>query len=214
MVDSVYTANPINMNFKERLLATFQKHNIDAKSVGIALAEEVKLEVEGKLMDGTSIFTSADTFAVGSDVYTKDDAGNSVPAMAGEYVMEDGSTLVVGEDGMVAEIKQQEMETETEMSSEDFFSAIDKLSERISALEADKAALSTELSNEKARVAELSKDLNSTKTELSAMRRTPAAPSVKEKQVALAKTAPVQEKSFSQMTLGERIMSNIQKIKK
>jgi hypothetical protein len=202
------------MNFKERLLATFQKHNIDAKSVGIALAEEVKLEVEGKLMDGTSVFTSAETFAVGSDVYTKDEAGNNVPAMAGEYVMEDGTTIVVGEDGMVAEIKQQEMETETEMSSEDFFSAIDKLSERISALEADKAALSTELSNEKARVAELSNDLNSTKTELSAMRRTPAAPSVKEKQVALAKTAPVQEKSFSQMTLSERIMSNIQKIKK
>jgi len=202
------------MNFQERLLATFQKHNIDAKSVGIALAEEVKLEVEGKLMDGTSVFTSAETFAVGSDVYTKDEAGNNVPAMAGEYVMEDGTTIVVGEDGMVAEIKQQEMETETEMSSEDFFSAIDKLSERISALEADKAALSTELSNEKARVAELSNDLNSTKTELSAMRRTPAAPSVKEKQVALAKTAPVQEKSFSQMTLSERIMSNIQKIKK
>jgi hypothetical protein len=200
------------MNFKERLLATFQKHNIDAKSVGIALAEEVKLEVEGKLMDGTSVFTSAETFAVGSDVYTKDEAGNNVPAMAGEYVMEDGTTIAVGEDGMVAEIKEKEMETE--MSSEDFFSAIDKLSERISALEADKAALSTELSNEKARVAELSKDLNSTKTELSAMRRTPAAPSVKEKQVALAKTAPVQEKSFSQMTLSERIMSNIQKIKK
>jgi len=200
------------MNFKERLLATFQKHNIDAKSVGIALAEEVKLEVEGKLMDGTSVFTSAETFAVGSDVYTKDEAGNNVPAMAGEYVMEDGTTIVVGEDGMVAEIKEQEVETE--MSSEDFFSAIDKLSERISALEADKAALSTELSNEKARVTELSKDLNSTKTELSAMRRTPAAPSVKEKQVALAKTAPVQEKSFSQMTLSERIMSNIQKIKK
>jgi hypothetical protein len=200
------------MNFKERLLATFQKHNIDAKSVGIALAEEVKLEVEGKLMDGTSVFTSAETFAVGSDVYTKDEAGNNVPAMAGEYVMEDGTTIVVGEDGMVAEIKEKEMETE--MSSEDFFSAIDKLSERISALEADKAALSTELSNEKARVAELSKDLNSTKTELSAMRRTPAASSVKEKQVALAKTAPVQEKSFSQMTLSERIMSNIQKIKK
>jgi hypothetical protein len=200
------------MNFKERLLATFQKHNIDAKSVGIALAEEVKLEVEGKLMDGTSVFTSADTFAVGSDVYTKDEAGNNVPAMAGEYVMEDGTTIVVGEDGMVAEIKEQEVETE--MSSEDFFSAIDKLSERISALEADKAALSTELSNEKARVAELSKDLNSTKTELSAMRRTPAASSVKEKQIALAKSTSVQEKSFSQMTLSERIMSNIQKIKK
>jgi len=132
--------------------------------------------------------------------------------MAGEYVMEDGTTIVVGEDGMVAEIKEQEVETE--MSSEDFFSAIDKLSERISALEADKAALSTELSNEKARVAELSKDLNSTKTELSAMRRTPAASSVKEKQIALAKSTSVQEKSFSQMTLSERIMSNIQKIKK
>ena len=200
------------MNFKERLLATFQKHNIDAKSVGIALAEEVKLEVEGKLMDGTSVFTSAETFAVGSDVYTKDEAGNNVPAMAGEYVMEDGTTIVVGEDGMVAEIKTASMEAE--MSSEDFFAAIDKLSERISSLEADKAALSAELSSEKARVAELSKDLNTTKTELSAMRRTPATTSVKDKQVALAKTAPVQEKSFSQMTLSERIMSNIQKIKK
>lgn len=200
------------MNFKERLLATFQKHNIDAKSVGIALAEEVKLEIEGKLMDGTSVFTSAETFAVGSDVYTKDEQGNNVPAVAGEYVMEDGTTIVVGEDGMVAEIKEKEMEAE--MSSEDFFAAIDKLSERIAALEGVNTQLSQELSNEKARVAELSKDLNTTKTELSAIRRTPAASSVKEKSVSLAKSAPVQEKSFAQMTLRERIMSNIKNIQR
>jgi septal ring factor EnvC (AmiA/AmiB activator) len=158
------------------------------------------------------VFTSAETFAVGSDVYTKDEQGTNVPAVAGEYVMEDGTTIVVGEDGMVAEIKEKEMEAE--MSSEDFFSAIDKLSERISALESEKAQLSQELSSEKARVAELSKDLNATKTELSAIRRTPAATSVKEKSVTLAKTAPVQEKSFSQMTLRERIMSNIKNIQR
>lgn len=206
---SVYSANRKSMNFKERLLATFQKHNIDAKSVGIALAEEVKLEVEGKLMDGTSVFTSAESFAVGSDVYTKDEQGNNVPAVAGEYVMEDGTTIVVGEDGMVAEIGQKEMEAE--MSSEDFFAAIDKLSERISALEGVNAELSQELSTEKARVAELSKDLTTTKTELSSIRKTPAATSVKDKQVSLAKNAPVQEKSFAQMTLRERIQSNLQK---
>ena len=74
--------------------------------------------------------------------------------------------------------------------------------------------LRSELSNEKARVAELSKDLNTTKTELSAIRRTPAASSVKEKSVSLAKTAPVQEKSFAQMTLRERIMSNIKNIQR
>ena len=191
------------MNFKERLLATFQKHNIDAKSVGIALAEEVKLEIEGKLMDGTSVFTSAETFAVGSDVYTKDEQGNNVPAVAGEYVMEDGTTIVVGEDGMVAEIKEKEMEAE--MSSEDFFAAIDKLSERIAALEGVNTQLSQELSNEKARVAELSKDLNTTKTELSAIRRTPAASSVKEKSVSLAKSAPVQEIYNNQITLNKTI---------
>ena len=131
----------------------------------------MQFAVEGTLSDGTKIYSTASEWVAGVDIYTQDAEGNPVPVPAGEYILEDGVTMVtVGEDGMVAMIG--EIEVETEMSSEDLVSVISTLSEqianqntRISALEGEKT--------------ELAAALAASKTELASVKKAPAVPSVK-----------------------------------
>jgi len=137
-------------NIKEQIKSVFNKYGIDPSTVGIkfeeetateAAATEVKFAVEGTLSDGTKIYSTADEWVVGVDIYTQDAEGNPVPVPAGEYLLEDGVTkVVVGEDGLIAEIEREEQSTE--MSSEDLVAVIGSLSERIAVLEAEKTELS------------------------------------------------------------------------
>lgn len=164
-------------NIKEQIKNVFSKYGIDPSTVGIkfeeeaiveataeAPATELKFAVEGTLSDGTKIYSTASEWVAGVDIYTQDAEGNPVPVPAGEYMLEDGITMVtVGEDGMVAMIG--EMEVETEMSSEDLVAVIGSLSERISALETEKT--------------ELAAALAASKTELASVKKAPAVPSVK-----------------------------------
>jgi len=100
-----------------------------------------------------------------------DAEGNPVPVAAGEYLLEDGVTkVVVGEDGMVAEIEREEQSTE--MSSEDLVAVIGSLSERIAVLESEKTELSAAIESAK-------KDADAVKAELASVKKAPAVPSVK-----------------------------------
>jgi hypothetical protein len=168
-------------NIKEQIKSVFNKYGIDPSSVGIkfeeetaaaeAPATEVKFAVEGTLADGTKIYSTADEWVVGVDIYTQDAEGNPVPVPAGEYMLEDGVTqVVVGEDGMVAEISREEQETE--MSSEDLVAVIGQLSERIAALETEKTELAAAIETAKNETA-------SVKAELASVKKAPAVPSVK-----------------------------------
>jgi len=165
-------------NIKEQIKATFEKFGIDPSAHGIkfeeaaAPAEEVKFSVEGALQDGTAIYSTSDAWAVGSDIFTKDEAGNPVPVAAGEYILADGmTTIVVDESGKVSEIGAVES-GQQEMSSEDLVAVIGSLSERIAALESEKTALSAEVANAK-------NEVESVKAELSSVKKAPAAPSIK-----------------------------------
>lgn len=198
-------------NLKESLKSIFSKFGIDPSVHGIKL-EEVQLETEGKLKDGTPIYTSAESFAVGADVYTKDDQGNKVPAAAGRYELESGEYIDVNELSQVAEMGVPEMEAE--MSSDDLLSAINKLSERVSTLEGEKSALETELEAVKNQAAKATENLGAVKAELAAVKKQPATVSVKEKNpTRVIMGEQKTEKPFSQMTLRERIIKNIEKIK-
>jgi hypothetical protein len=168
-------------NIKEQIKSVFNKYGIDPSSVGIkfeeetaaaeAPATEVKFAVEGTLADGTKIYSTANEWVVGVDIYTQDAEGNPVPVPAGEYLLEDGVTTVyVGEDGMVAQIEREEQSTE--MSSEDLVAVIGQLSERIAALEVEKTELAAAVENAK-------KDAEALKTELASVKKAPAVPSVK-----------------------------------
>jgi len=199
-------------NLKESLKSIFSKFGIDPSVHGIKL-EEVQLEVEGKLKDGTPIFTSAESFSIGVEVYTKDEEGNKVPAAAGRYELESGEFIDVNEASQIAEMGLPEMEEE--MSSDDLLSAINKLSERVSVLETEKTALETELATVKGEAAQAVENLGAVKAELAAVKKQPAIASVKEKaNTRVNLNAEKKEKPFSQMTLGERIKKNLENIKK
>ena len=197
-------------SYKQKIKDIFQKFNVNPKSLGIKLEDEIKLEAEAKLMDGSMIYSSASEWAVGVDIYTKDEEGNPIPVPAGEYQLEDGTMVIVGDDGLVVEMKK--MEEEEEMSTEDIFALVSSLTERVSALESDKQSLMEELAAEKDRRSKTANEVNSLKTELSSLKKSPATNSIKEKKsIALSQSnAAAPSKSFEQMTLKERILSNLE----
>ena len=166
-------------DIKNQIKAVFQKYNIEPSALGIkfedesteAPATELQFMVEGTLSDGTRIYSTASEWVAGVDIYTRDAEGNPVPVPAGTYVLEDNvTTVVVGEDGMVAEITT--VEVETEMSSEDLVAVIGQLSERIAALEVEKTELAAAVESAK-------KDTDAVKAELASVKKAPAVPSVK-----------------------------------
>mgnify|MGYP001070935804 FL=1 len=79
------------------------------------LNEEVKLE-QMKLDNGTVI--EADSFDSGVEVFivTEDE---KVALPIGEYTLEDGKLLVVTEEGIISEIKEEEAEEEVEETEEE-----------------------------------------------------------------------------------------------
>lgn len=189
----------------------FHQFSIDPKQ--IFLEEEVKLEIEGRLADGTVIYTSAAEWSMGVDVYTKDENGVAVPLMAGEYVLEDGRTVVIGEDTKIAEIR--EVEVEEEMSTSDLIKTIESLSSRVAALEGQNQELLSKLSKSEADNVTKSTELSAVKTELSEIKSSAAAPSVKEKSIEINlgrnKKQPIAtEKPFHKMSMKERIEYNLQ----
>lgn len=75
-----------------------------------------RVELEDKKLDNGTVI-SADEFAEGQPVFivTEDER---IPMPVGEYVMEDGSMLVVEEEGVIAAIKAEEVEEEVEQEEE------------------------------------------------------------------------------------------------
>ena len=76
------------------------------------LNEEVKLE-QMKLDNGTII--EADSFEGGKEVFiVTEDSDEKVALPIGEYALEDGTILVIEEEGIISEIKSEESEEEVE----------------------------------------------------------------------------------------------------
>jgi len=199
------------MKLKDQLVGIFQKFGIDPNAHGVKFETEVKLEAEARLADGNMIYTSADVFGVGSDCYMKDSDGNVFPVGAGEYPLEDGKILIVGEDGKIAEVK--EMEVESEMSSEDIIATINSLSQKISELQSSLDAKNAELNAVSEELAKAKNDATVSATELAALKKAPATASVKDRKTTLSATAQP-TKSWDKMTYQERVLAEIQKIQK
>jgi len=76
------------------------------KKVMTLLSMDVKL-AEMKLENGTTLVS--DSFEAGSEVFIQSaEDGTNVPVPVGEYKLEDGSTLVVEEEGIIGGIKTEE----------------------------------------------------------------------------------------------------------
>lgn len=199
--------------FKEQLKAIFQKFNTDPSAHGLKFEEEMKFEAEAKLADGTSIYTTGSSFEVGADCYTMGEDGEPVVCAAGTYEMEDGTMIVVGDDGKIAEVMEMKKDEEEEMSKEDMLSVIENLSQRISVLETERAEATTKLASESEKALKFSSQVSKLQTELNTLKKQPATSSVKEKNIVqnFGSQTKSQEKTFSQMTLKERILANMPK---
>jgi len=130
------------------------------------LGMEVKLE-QMKLMDGVTVL-EADMFEAGNEVFVVTEDEQKIPVPIGEYEMEDGRMLIVVEEGVISEVKEnveeevevekpieeeakkeQEMETEKtapkktieSVVKETFFSEIEKLKEENDLLKAELSKL-------------------------------------------------------------------------
>ena len=78
----------------------------------VALNIEVKLE-QMKLNDGVTVI-EADSFEANNEVFIITEDEQRIPLPVGEYVVENGMLLVVTQEGVIAEIKEQEAPAEEE----------------------------------------------------------------------------------------------------
>ena len=89
------------MNMIQDILNKFtpmlSKHGIklSVEETAAPEATPVAMAVEGALADGTMIYSSADAFAEGVDVFVMDADGNPTPLADGEYTLDNGMTIVV-----------------------------------------------------------------------------------------------------------------------
>lgn len=113
---------------KEKLKSIFLKMEADQ-------VQDIKLS-EVKLKDGTTLTIEGEAPVVGASVQVVSDGGN-IPAVDGEYELEDGSKITIAS-GKISEVKpaeQKKEEAPVQMSSDDFNIAIKTLTDRIDALE-------------------------------------------------------------------------------
>ncbi len=139
----------------------------------ISLMSKLKEKIKALLMQYAAVSTdkgnliyNTDMLEVGSEVFVEDENGENVPAADGEYMLEDGRTVVVAE-GKVTEIKEKEeapAEPETKPAEEQMVDetpmepetpAEPAENEKVTALEARVAALESQLADVIAKLAEI-----------------------------------------------------------
>ena len=83
--------------------------------------EEISLEFQAKLIDGTIIVSSADELAVGVDIAILAEDGTTMKLPIGSYEIDDENNtgFSVEEEGVVAEIYEAETEEEEEVAPEE-----------------------------------------------------------------------------------------------
>ena len=117
--------------------------------------------------DKGNLIYNTETLEVGAEVFVEDENGENVPAADGEYVLEDGRTVVVAE-GKVTEIKEKEeapAEPETKPAEEQMVDETTETpaepemtpaeNEKVTALEERVATLEAQLADVIAKLAEI-----------------------------------------------------------
>ncbi len=112
------------LELKSLVMKYFQ---LEDKQPETPLSEQTQRFTEGKLQDGTIISNDVDApFEVGQTLYVITEDGQKVTAPTGEHVLEDGSVVVINEEGHITGIKEPDATgegsleaSEVEMSSND-----------------------------------------------------------------------------------------------
>jgi chromosome segregation ATPase len=209
-------------------------------ALGLDKQEEVSLEFQAKLEDGTIIVSTADSLEAGVDVSVLTEDGTTMLLPVGEYKTEDGQGFSVEEEGVVAEIYETEEEvveeeateeTEKEEMNEETEETTEEV-EETEAVEFDSVAfmdevksivtdlignVNTEIENLKTELAELksaNEELSSEKEKLSAqvveLSNEPAASPVDINKFS-ALGKELSSKDIAKMSKRERILYNITK---
>ena len=90
-------------------------------NVNLTVSEEKRTEMaEATLENGTVIYTDAEQFAEGVEAYIINDEGENIPLPPGDYTLQDGSVIVVGDGGVVTSVGEatEEVVEEVEASEE------------------------------------------------------------------------------------------------
>ena len=98
------------------------------KKICVALNIEVKLE-QMKLNDGVTII-EADSFEADNEIFVVTEDDQRIPLPVGEYVVENGMLLIVTQEGVIAEIKEQEAPEEVEAPEEEMKKDEEKMIEK------------------------------------------------------------------------------------
>jgi hypothetical protein len=98
------------------------------KKICVALNIEVKLE-QMKLNDGVTVI-EADSFEANNEVFVVTEDDQRIPLPVGEYVVENGMLLIVTQEGVIAEIKEQEAPEQVEAPEEEMKKDEEKMIEK------------------------------------------------------------------------------------
>ena len=177
---------------QEKLSAHGIKLSVDesAEVTKEETAEALKFMVETALEDGTIVFTPAESWDLGVEIYTKDADGNPVAVADGDYIVADGTVLSVLE-GKVSAItpkKEDEVEVEVTVEAEQaeqaevltkqyVDDALTAITEQITELKAEFQKI---LSSKEIEMSEVAKELDTVKAAYSALSNQAAAVSVKQ----------------------------------
>ena len=206
-------------------------------ALGLDKQEEVSLEFQAKLEDGTIIVSTAESLEAGVDVSVLTEDGTTMLLPVGEYKTEDGQGFSVEVEGVVAELYEKEEEVVEEEATEEtekeeMNEEITEEVEETETVEFDSVAfmdevksvvvdlmsnVNTEIENLKSELAELkstNEELSSEKEKLSAqvveLSNEPAANPVDiNKFSALGKE--LTKSDIAKMSKRERILYNITK---
>jgi len=109
------------MTLKENINAIFQKYNTKLSATELeeeAPATEEVVLAEAELADGTKIYSDAEAWEAGVNVFILNDEEEKIPVPTGEYELSDGRVVVVT-DGLLDSITEAEAEVvEEEMKKE------------------------------------------------------------------------------------------------
>lgn len=142
-VDGMVQLKKINSKTDIKMSTTISETLQGWKDKMIAFATPKKEEIvevkmgEVKMEGGEVIFEyEGEDFVVGGNVFAIDpqDASNKIPVPVGSYPLEDGRTLVVAEEGIVAEITPvggEEVTEETEEVATDMATATDSATKTV-----------------------------------------------------------------------------------
>ena len=97
------------MDLKKQILSAL---GLDKKE------EELNLEFQAKLIDGTIVVSKADELAEGVEVMILAEDGSTMPVPVGTYETEDGVEFKVEKEGIVASMEKKETEEEEEETEE------------------------------------------------------------------------------------------------